>query len=188
MPVSSEKSDEVIAVQVQEGGIQQFGTLLARYEQKITRYGRKFLFDNEEVKDLVQEIFIKAYVNIRSFDSGKKFSSWLYRIAHNEFVNAYKKKKREKVSFFDLDLLFPHLVAKETADGEVARKEVQEALDNSLSKLDSKYREPLVLYYFEELDYKEIAEILQIPTSTVGVRLRRGKAMLKKLSEPRNVI
>src|SRR3989338_2927367 len=177
-----ETTDEEIAAQVQKGIIEQFGILVRRYENKLIRYASKFLFDAEDAKDLVQEICIKAYANIQSFDTSRKFSSWIYRIAHNELVNAYKKKKREKVSFFDLDLFFPHLVAKETADSELRRSEMREMLDRSLEKLDSKYREPLTLYYFEDMEYKEIAEILQIPVSTLGVRLRRGKEALKKMT------
>lgn len=176
-----ELTDEEVASRVQKGDVDAFGILVKRYEEKMTRYARKFLFGGEEVKDLVQEVFIKAYVNIRSFDIGRKFSPWLYRVAHNEFINAGKKKSRLPVFTFDLDALFPHLVAKETADGEMERQDLKKMLDQSLEKLDVKYREPLVLYYIEDLDYKEIADILKIPVSTVGVRLARGKVMLKNV-------
>lgn len=176
-----ELTDEEIAQRVQKGDIDVFGVLVQRFEEKMTRYARKFLFAGDEIKDLVQEVFIKAYVNIQSFDASRKFSSWLYRIAHNEFINAGKKKSRLPVFAFDLDALFPHLAARETADGDLERRELKEALDKSLDKLDVKYREPLALYYLEDMDYREIADILQIPVSTVGVRLTRGKAMLKKI-------
>ena len=174
-------TDEEIAVRVQGGDVDVFGELVKRFEEKMTRYARKFLFGGEDVKDVVQEVFIKAYVNIKSFDASRKFSSWLYRIAHNEFINAGKKRSRLPVFTFDLDALFPHLASKETADGDLERKDLKKMLDKSLDTLDVKYREPLVLYYIEDMDYKEIADILQIPTSTVGVRLTRGKALLKKL-------
>lgn len=178
-----ELTDEDIAVRVQKGEIEAFGELVNRYEERMSRYARKFLFAGEDAKDLVQDVFIKAYVNIQSFDAGRKFSSWLYRIAHNEFINAGKKKSRLPVFAFDLDALFPHLAAKETADSEAMRKELKGMLDQCLDKLDLKYREPLVLYYIEDLDYREIADILQIPVSTVGVRLARGKALLRSIFE-----
>lgn len=134
-------------------------------------------------KTFLQEIFIKTYVNIRSFDLDRRFSPWIYRIAHNEFVNALKKKKKERgnISLFFVDLLFPHPIAKETADEGSSRREIKEVLGGSLEKIDAKYREPLVLYYLEDMDYKEIADILHIPVSTVGVRLQRGKTLLRKL-------
>ena len=178
-----DKTDEQIAAEVQRGDRESYRVLMERYEPKMSRYARRFLFQGDDIKDLVQDIFIKAYVNIRSFDATRRFSPWLYRIAHNEFVNAVKKKQkeRENVTIFDFDVLFPHLIAKETADGGISHQELKEMLDTSLDKLSPKYKEPLVLYYFEEMDYKAIADILRIPVSTVGVRLQRGKAMLKKM-------
>jgi RNA polymerase sigma-70 factor (ECF subfamily) len=180
----SQKTDEEIAKRVQRGDVASFGLLIGQYEEKILRYAKKFLLDREDSKDLVQEVFIKAYTNIQSFDTKKKFSPWIYRIAHNEFVNAVKKRSRIPVFSFDPDLFLPHPIADETSDSEAEKKELKQTLDQSLEKISAKYREPLILYYFEELDYKEIAEILQIPTSTVGVRLRRGRMMLKKLMSP----
>ena len=92
-----------------------------------------------------------------------------------------RQKERENVSIFDFDVLFPHLIAKETADDGFNKAEVKGMLERSLNTLNPKYREPLVLYYFDDMDYREIADILHIPISTVGVRLQRGRAMLKKI-------
>jgi len=181
-----EARDEEIAKLVQGGDRSSFRILVERYEPKMIRYARRFLFGNDDAKDLVQEVFIKAYVNIQGFHVKQRFSPWLYRIAHNEFVNALKKREREKrnISIFDLDILFPHLaVAKETADGDLHRAEIKRMLDRSLDTLSAKYREPLVLYYFEEMDYRAIADVLRIPIATVGVRLGRGRAMLRKIIE-----
>jgi RNA polymerase sigma-70 factor (ECF subfamily) len=105
----------------------------------------------------------------------------MYRIAHNEFINAIKKKSRMPIFQFDFDTVFPQPIAEETADSDTNRKELREMLDKCLGRLDAKYKEPLVLYYFEDMDYKEIADILEVPVSTVGVRLQRGKACLKKI-------
>jgi RNA polymerase sigma-70 factor (ECF subfamily) len=180
----SEKTDEMIASEVQEGDVSSFGVLMERYEEKLARYGRKFLADSDDIKDLVQEVFIKAYMNMQSFDTARKFSPWIYRIAHNEFVNAIKKKKsRITFSLSAFDTLLPHPAAKEDIESDAQRRELRGMLEKSLQSLDPKYREPLVLYYFEDLDYKEIGEILKMPVSTVGIRLQRGKGMLKKLVE-----
>ncbi len=174
-------TDEEIAARVQRGDIESFGMLLDRYRNKIQRYARRFLFTGEDVEDVVQESFIKAYVNIKSFDTNRKFSPWMYRIAHNEFINAMKKRGREKTSYIDLDALIPQLAAPETTDSDIHKEELRRELDSSLDKLNAKYREPLVLYYFEDMNYKEIADILHIPVATVGVRLRRGKIALQSL-------
>lgn len=177
------ESDETIARAVQKGDIEAFGALVERYENKMKRYANRFLFEREDVKDVIQDVFIKAYENIQSFDASRRFSPWLYRIAHNEFINAIRKKKKDPLPFFDPDTLFPHPITEETLDDEVHRKDIKAMLETWLSNVDPKYREVLILYYFEELDYAEIAEILRVPISTVGVRLLRGKAALKKIHD-----
>lgn len=175
-----QQTDEEIASRVQHGDTDAFGALVERYDAKIARYARRFLSDEEGAKDVVQEVFIKAYVNIRSFDPARKFSAWLYRIAHNEFVNELKRMRREPVSFIDLDELYGGPASPQTSDAPARRAEVRRQLEKHLRDLGPRYREPLVLYYFEELEYGEIADILHIPVSTVGVRLKRGREALKK--------
>ncbi|MDD5109735.1 MAG: sigma-70 family RNA polymerase sigma factor [Patescibacteria group bacterium] len=182
----AERTDEDIAIQVQRGDGQAFGILVERYESKMLRYARRFLFGYEDAEDTVQEAFLKAYVNIRSFDPKRKFSPWLYRIAHNEFINTIKRKRREPIPFFDPDVLFPHPHSRDHADRDVIANDLKTTLHSSLQRLPPKYREPLVLYYFEELDYREIAEILRIPASTVGVRLKRGRSALRKIYDTLN--
>ena len=182
MPQINEQSkDEEIAQVVQAGQTEFFGLLLQRYEAKILRYGYKFLSQRQDIEDLVQEVFIKAYTNIQSFDVNRKFSSWLYRIAHNTFVNALKKKDKQPLLFFDPDTLFPHPIAKEKTDQDINIREMKEMLEYCLNNLSGKYREPLILYYLEELSYQEISDIMRIPVSTVGVRIKRGKEQIKKL-------
>ena len=175
------ETDEQIATQVQEGNSEAFGELIGRYQSKLLRYGRKFLFEPEDAEDVVQDIFIKAYENIQGFDVSRRFSPRIYRIAHNEFLNALKKRQASRTIFtFDIDTLFPHLAATDTADSSALDKDLRAGLEKHLEKLDAKYREPLILYYLESMDYREISEILHIPVSTVGVRLARARALLKR--------
>ena len=177
----------MIATRVQRGDTEGFGMLVERYEDKLMRYARKFLRDPDDAKDIVQEVFIKAYENIQSFDATRRFSPWIYRIAHNEFVNAIKKRARGPVFGLDLDVVFPHLTAGETADDAALERDTKEILEQCLDELDPKYREPLVLYYFEGLSYKDMADVLHIPMSTVGVRLARGKSQLQKVAAQKNL-
>ena len=174
-------TDEDLVLRVKSGGIEAFGFLVERYENKMKRYARKFLFGYADIEDTVQKVFIKAYVNIQSFDTSRKFSSWLYRIAHNEFINAIKKKKREPLSLFNPDVIFPHPISKDRPDDFFEQKETKEMVKRSLSKLKPKMREVIVLYYYENLSYKEIADILHIPVSTIGVRISRAKKILKQI-------
>lgn len=176
-----ELTDENLAQEVQNGNTHIFGSLVERYEKKLMRYAKRFLFDYADAEDMVQEVFIKAFKNIQGFNTTRSFNSWIYRIAHNEFINEIKKRGREPLSFFDPDTLFPHPIAPKQADDELKEKELKTLVDTFVNKLAPKYREPLVLYYYEDLSYEQIAEILHIPVSTVGVRINRAKQFLKKL-------
>lgn len=180
-PSPNSPTDEKIALEVQQGNIDSFRLLVEKYQGKLLRYGKKFLSSRHDIEDLVQDIFLKAYKNIQSFDTRKKFSPWIYRVAHNEFINAIQKNKRLPIPIFNFDELLPHLITEEILEQELDKKKLQGMLNKSLDKINIKYREPLILYYFEEMNYQEIADILQTPTSTVGIRLKRGKYFLKKL-------
>lgn len=175
-----EFSDEQIAERVQKGDTESFGILVERYQQKLIRYGSRMLFNKSDLEDIVQEVFIKAFRNFQSFDTSRKFSTWIYRIAHNEFINHGKKFSRQITDYFDLEVLLPHKPADKNLADEFDKNQQKTVLENSLSELDAKYAEPLVLYYLEGLDYKEIAEVLHLPIGTVGVRIKRAKEQLKQ--------
>jgi RNA polymerase sigma-70 factor (ECF subfamily) len=175
-----ELTDEDIAKKICNGDKEAFGYLVDRYEAKLTRYIRKFTQEKENVTDLLQTIFTKAYTHINSFDQSRSFNSWIYRIAHNESVNHLKKNGNSMVSFIDFDTFLPHPHASESADKETIQREMKKITEKSLANISPKYREVLILYYYEELSYQEIADILKIPTSTVGVRIKRAKDAIEK--------
>jgi RNA polymerase sigma-70 factor, ECF subfamily len=173
-------SDEKLAELIQKGDKEKFGLLMERYQSKLFRYGRKFIYDADNIEDVVQEVFVKTYQNINSFNISQKFSPWIYRIAHNTYINAIKKESRRPMYLFDFDTLLSHFVVEDPIIKEKEIEEMRKMIDESLSRIESKYREVLVLYYFEELSYKEISDILRIPIGTVGVRVMRGKEVLKE--------
>lgn len=180
----SQKKDEEIVRLIQSGKVDLFNVLIERYEDKIRRYSRKFISDQDEINDILQNIFIKSYKNIQSFDVKRKFSSWLYRISHNELINALKKRSKNPLSFFDLDILFPqYLHDKDDFNQKINLQESRDMIDKCLDKLEIKYREPIFLYYFEGLNYKEIADVMHIPISTVGIRIKRAKGIMRSLCQ-----
>jgi len=183
MDTSLDRTDEVAAAAVQAGDKDAFGLLVERYEAKLLRYGRKFLPTPEHIEDIVQDIFLSAYQNIQSYQTSQPFSSWIYRVAHNAFVNALRKHSNSRLLFFDLDTLVSHSVYEDPREMEEEYAENKKLVERGLEKLDVKYREVLVLHYFEELGYKEIADVLGVPQGTVGVRLRRAREALKKIYE-----
>lgn len=176
----SEMSDEQIAERIQEGRAEDFKFIVDRYQERLIRYGRKILFNPSDVEDIVQEVFIKAYKNFQSYDTSRKFSSWIYRIAHNEFINHGKKFSRLALDYFDLEVFLPHKASATDVESDFDREQLKGMVESSVNSLPTKYREPFVLYCYEGLDYKEIADVLRLPTSTVGVRILRAKQLLKK--------
>jgi len=175
-------SDEQIATSVQKGNLEDFGELVLRYGKKIQNYLFRFIETKEEVEDLTQDIFLKAYSNILSFNPKKKFTPWLYQIAHNELVNYLRKKHYLSTKFINLD--FDVLAAKSVSENDIL-KDLEnnlkfELIDKKLNKLNFKYRQPFVLFFYENLSYQEISDILKIPISTVGTRIKRAKEIIKK--------
>jgi len=173
-------TDEQIASLVQNGDKEKFGLLIDRYQSKLTRYGRKFLARRENIEDIVQDVFISTYQNIQDFDTSLKFSSWVYRIAHNAFVNGLKKQSISPITSLDLDVLLSYQVYEDPDVRERETKELKKMIDSCLDTLKPKYREVIVLHYIEDFSYKEISDILKIPTGTVGIRIKRAKEELRK--------
>lgn len=176
-------SDEKIASLVQAGSGDLFGILVKRYEEKIKRYASKVLSNRDDIQDVVQDIFVKSYINIKSFDTKRRFSPWIYRIAHNEIVNLFKRNKlRTFLPILEPDIFLPQALKDDSSINKaVERNEMKSIIDKYIGDLGNKYKEPIVLYYIEELNYQEIAEILHLPVATVGTRIRRGKEMLKTI-------
>lgn len=173
-------TDQELASKAQRGDKSAFGELILRYQSKMLRYARRFLLNGFDAEDAVQEVFLKTYENLLSYDPTMRFSPWLYRIAHNAFINRIKKRGSEPMPFFDPDVLFPHPIAPGgDASTNLQESQLKQALDTSLQALQPKYRELLILFYLEELRYEEIADILQVPVSTVGVRLKRAREALQ---------
>ncbi|MFA5994554.1 MAG: RNA polymerase sigma factor [Parcubacteria group bacterium] len=161
-----------------------FGILIRRYEERITRYIRRINGGTEEVvEDIVQNIFLKAYVHINSFRDNQKFSSWLYGVAHNECIDYWRKNKKHiaNISLEANEKLFSILKSQENLGENIARKDEQAMFARSLGELPLKYREILILRFFEDRDYEEIAHILKKPASTVGTLIRRAKILFEAI-------
>ena len=162
-----------------------FGELVDRYEAKLTRYIMRLGVRNpDDQLDVLQEIFLKVYRNLNGFDPSMQFSSWVYRIAHNEAISWYRKKnvRPEGHLIGDSEEIISFLSAKEEAADVTFDKHINAAAVNAaLAQIDAKYREVLVLRFFEHKEYEEISDILQIPVGSVGTLLHRGKKQLARV-------
>lgn len=176
--------DEEVVVLVQNGNKDAYGEILNRFEPKIKRYAFRFFRDKEEITDCVQDVFIKAYINLQSYNPSMRFNPWIYRIAHNEFVNKIAWKSIRKFVPIDSDELIPLAIsAPEDVMRDALQSDEKRVMEEYLSQLDDKYKTPIILFYYDDLSYEEISDILQIPPNTVGVRIKRGKDKLKVIME-----
>lgn len=160
---------------------EQFREIIRRYEKKISSYAYYLTGNRAESADITQEVFIKTYVNLNGFDVKKKFSSWIFRIAHNESVNLLKKNFRW-VSHDDRDIKSDQDIEKELVDSEIRK-----ILGKCLDKIPLHYKEVVTLYYFENLSYQDISDILQIPENTVATYLSRAKSSLKIICQKEKI-
>jgi RNA polymerase sigma-70 factor, ECF subfamily len=167
-----------------------FSEIVQKYEAAIRRYVKRLGCKNEsDVDDVLQEIFIKVFVNLNDYDLDLKFSSWLYRIAHNETISFFRKKnvRPNVLDFEDVEGIFEHL-ADDTDFIELANKrDDAQIIQDVLPTLGQKYKEVLILRFLEEKSYTEIGDILKIPEGTVATLISRGKKELKAALEAKGI-
>lgn len=171
-------SDEDLVELVRSKDQELYRVVVERYQSRLLRFATYLIKDPDKAADVVQEAFIKAFINLKGFKTKKKFSSWIYRIVHNEAINQIKKEKK-KISFEENDWL-KQLASKEVSmEEKLVKKEARIMVKKCLNQLPLVYRSPLTLFYLEERSYEEISDILKIPVGTVGTRINRGKKMMK---------
>lgn len=145
----------------------------------------RFTGNDSEAQDLTQDVFLRVFKSLRSFRSGEgSFSVWLMRLTRNLLIDNYRRTKQARVT----DSIEEQLpVIEETAalsartEGMLAGREASEILQAGLERLSPELRETLILRDLEELEYREIAEVLSVPEGTVKSRLNRGRAELARI-------
>lgn len=159
-----------------------YALLVRRWEPLLGRYVRRILGrDGQAVEDVLQEVFLKAYVNLNDFDRARPFGPWIYRIARNEAISLLRKKKAEPllVSGDDAFLLLERMSDGITAQEILDRARIEEQVRLAIKTMDQRYREALILRYLEDKGYDEIADILELPSGTVATLIKRGTKQLR---------
>ena len=178
-------TDEQLVKLTRQKDQELYRQLVKRYQDKLLRYAIGLIQDEDKAADIVQQAFIKAFVNLKGFKLKKKFSSWIYRIVHNEAINFIKKQSKE-VSLEANGWLKEALKSKTNIEQEFDQKQTRKQLSACLKQLPLKYRSPLILFYLEEKSYQEVSEVLRIPTGTVGTRINRGKKLIRIIYNKNN--
>ncbi len=159
-----------------------FVYLVDRYKGKLSSYVKRLTnANNEDAEDVLQEVFIKVYLNLNDFNKDLKFSSWIYRITHNQVISGHRKLKARPEGYaVNLgDQLAKSLAAEIDIKGQVDNKILQATINSVLSNLEPKYRDVLVLKFLEEKSYQEISDILKKPLGTVASLMNKAKQEFK---------
>jgi len=145
----------------------------------------RFTGSDAEAQDLTQEVFIRVFRSLKSFRAGQgSFSVWLARLARNLLIDHYRRSKHDRATSSIEDqvgLLEEKTAVTGRADALLAGREASEALQNALQKLSPDLRETVILRDVEEMEYREIAQVLDVPEGTVKSRLNRGRAELIRI-------
>ncbi|GIN72106.1 ECF RNA polymerase sigma factor SigW [Bacillus sp. J14TS2] len=172
--------------EVLKGDREAFGEIVELFKDKVFQLCYRMLGNRHEAEDIAQEAFVRAYVNIHSFDQKRKFSTWLYRIATNLCIDRIRKKKPDY--FLDAEVagtegltMYSQIAAEgKSPDSEVETLELQELVQREIMKLPDKYRVVVILRYIDELSLNEISEVLEMPLGTVKTRIHRAREALRK--------
>ncbi len=160
-----------------------YSYLIKRYESKIRRYVLRLSGGRaDDTEDILQEVFIKVYKNLNDYDSDLKFSSWIYRIAHNETITLLRKINRRPTAYnFEIDAVRVKTIKEDLdIESEIDKKRLAQDVAKIISGLDNKYKEVLLLRYIEDKDYREISDILRKPPGTVATLIRQAKEHFKR--------
>lgn len=162
-----------------------FAELVELYKDKLYNLSYRLLGNPHDAEEVTQEAFLRAYANLKKYDSRHKFSTWLYRIATNCGIDRLRKKKADysldapidEEDGADMYSMIPN--KDESLEQRVASRETRLELQAAIEQLPPSYRTVIVLKYIEDLSLQEISEVLSIPVSTVKTRLHRGREALR---------
>ncbi|HOX78958.1 MAG TPA: RNA polymerase sigma factor [Bacteroidales bacterium] len=154
--------------------------MFLRYEENMLRYIRRISgADKNWAQDILQDAFIKVWKNLNDYDQGLKFSSWIYRIVHNETVSSMRKGKSfGKNKEVDIDL-FRNTLFEEVVDQTDQSPDPGKVIQQ-ITQLPVKYQEVMMLKFLEGKSYDEISDILRLPEGTIAIRISRAKKMLRQ--------
>lgn len=180
---AQEKPDAALVARTQHGDIDAFAELVARHQSAVYGVVSRIIDDRDDVDDVVQEVFVKAFRSIRGFKQDAAFGTWIYRIAVNTAVKHIRKAhSRRAVSIDDPEERFCETLAGGEPDGPLdaaERSERGEAVRRAVQLLPEHQRVVVVLHYFENLSCSEIAQIIGCSVGTVWSRLHYACKKLK---------
>ena len=169
--------DADLIQQAARGGVEAYNLLVSRWEKRMYNYLLRITGNREDALDLAQDVFLKAYQNLRKLDDPGRFAPWLYRIAHNEAYSMFRKRRPET----DVEEVPQEATGTGITVGgsSVFPIELSLAVSSALGRLSPEQRESVVLKIYQGFKFEEMAEILSCPVSTIKSRLYTALELLK---------
>jgi len=184
--VDVNKQDAALAVRAQKGDRDSFGHLVDRFQTRIYSFCYQFFRDRDVAAEMAQETFLRAYKYIKKYDPNKKFSTWIYSIAKNICID--EKRKMDRSRTVPIEDVNPASIQSSQQSQHLKdpsqislHLEDRMLLEAAIAKLPDKYRAAIILCYFQELPYQEIADILGLSLNLVKVRIFRAKKQLLEI-------
>lgn len=185
MPPGPEDEDAADARRVLAGDVAAFGSIVRRWQARLINLAWRFSRDRTSAEDMAQEAFVKAFRALHTFRGESAFSTWLTAIAINVYRSWLRDRAPLPVAQANEQILMRASSHAPDALAGLQADERAEAVRQAVLTLPPRYREPIVLYYFQERDVSETARILGIPEGTLKARLHRGRELLKRKAAAR---
>jgi RNA polymerase sigma factor (sigma-70 family) len=184
---SKSKLEDISLIEEALAGKQSaYDKLMKKYYQHIYNLIYKMIFKKEDVEDLTQEAFIKAFNSLQHFDRQFAFSTWLYKIATNNSIDYLRKKKLntfsidKEIESEDSDYKFDIPDTDYVPDTKIIEDQRRKVLEDAINSLPEKYRQVITMRHKQEKEYEEIAKELNLPLGTVKAHIFRGRELLNK--------
>jgi RNA polymerase sigma-70 factor (ECF subfamily) len=189
MDMAPKDSDESLMIEFREGNAMAFQELCQRYQNGVFHYFLRFLGNRQAAEEATQEVFFNVIRAANRYEPKAKFSTWIYRIAHNYGVDCYRRNKIRKMASLDqphsansTSTLLDTIVDQNTnTEEETMDKEIHDTLTQALDALNPDQREVFLMRENMGLSFQEIAKVLGVSTNTAKSRMRYALASLKKM-------
>ncbi|MCB0365425.1 MAG: sigma-70 family RNA polymerase sigma factor [Bdellovibrionaceae bacterium] len=177
------KADLELVEKVRNGNRAAFSELVTRHQRLLLRLALRMTRDLEMAEDIVQEAFIKAYQNIGRFEGRASFRSWIYQITANTAKNKLRARKNDCVDIDNINLAIPS-----GAEWALMEEDVKEVIQNEIDQLPDRQRTALNLRIYEDMSFKEIAQIMNCPYDTAKANYRHALMKLRHRMEENNML
>lgn len=186
-------TDEQLVSAYAQGNNEAFDTLLLRHKQKLFCYIYQMVRDRDLADDIFQETFVKAIMTIKQkrYSEHGKFSGWLTRIAHNLIIDYYRQEKVENTLSTDddnNDLLNRRDLCEGTVEDEMVEMQIDEDLRRMVMELPDPQREVLVMRFYRNMSFKEIADATKVSINTALGRMRYAIINMRRMAEEKNIV